>query len=325
MVDRFRAFARPDAALLEALCMLDPANPFSTPAFVGYRSAASGTIPWALTFERDGQLHSGCIAYLQPSRLPWSNRLEIHSLAVPNGTGVETFWDGLWALCHRERVSRLTLLSFGSQPSTGLPDRPGRLWHRPRCEYLLNLVDFRGMKSLSSNHRRNLNRAEREGIRLVESREAGAAAIHASLMGLSLNRRRSRGEVVGGGSAGDPTRRLLASGAARIFQSAQDGTVMSSILVLQARNGAYYHSAGTSPEGMKAGASHLLLTRLAEQLRAEGLDVFNLGGTDSEGLARFKAGFGAEPVALEAAAWFTGNRVSILLDTLVNPLRRLRR
>ena len=45
---------------------------------------------------------------------------------------------------------------------------------------------------------------------------------------------------------------LTAHGAGEIFQAVVDGQVLSTILVLLSRDAGYYHSAGTSAEGMRA-------------------------------------------------------------------------
>lgn len=325
MTGRFRAIFHPDQALLEALCGTDPANPFQTPEFVTARSAIDGSAePWALVMGDGDTIDQGCVGYLQRSRLPWSHRFEIHSLCELAGADVDEFWAGVWSLCRREGVSRLTVQTFGSRPAVVMPVHSEHLWRRDRCEYLLSLDGFPGRQALSSNHRRNVNRAERASITFAESNDSASCAVHASLMGLSMQRRRLRGESVGRGDGGGPARRLLASGAASLFQAVQNDTVMSSILVLRARSGAYYHSAGTSPEGMKAGASHLLVLRLAEHLRNQGLAVFNLGGADGDGLARFKSGFGAEPIALKSAAYDTGHIVARGFNVMISGLRRRR-
>lgn len=115
----------------------------------------------------------------------------------------------------------------------------------------------------------------------------------------------------------------MRSGAGCIYQARLAGEVVSSILVLRSAAGAYYHSAGTSPDGMRLGASVFLISELADALRADGCTVFNLGGTDpdQEGLRRFKAGFGAITVPLESSQSFFGNK---LRQKLVTAYQRLR-
>lgn len=84
-------------------------------------------------------------------------------------------------------------------------------------------------------------------------------------------------------------------------------TVHSSVLVLLAAKGAYYHSAGTSPDGMACGASPWLVHEAALVLRERGLEVFNLGGAiqASAGLFRFKSEFATTPVPLESVTYST--------------------
>jgi len=98
---------------------------------------------------------------------------------------------------------------------------------------------------------------------------------------------------------------LLNSRAGELFQTLKDDRVLSSILILRSSQGAYYQSAGTLPEGMKLGASAFLVSSVAAILKQEGSRVFNLGGAtaDNPGLRRFKAGFGAREVTLQAASF----------------------
>lgn len=318
---RFFACADPDASLLETLAALDPTNPFITPGFVRYRAGSGGRVtPWVVGVDTGTQLLSGCIGYLHRDVLPWSNMLEIHSFEArcmlwPG------FWEALLRFCQQQKVKKLSIQSFGSAP-VSLPSGPVRVDHRTRHEYVMSLTDFPGLDALASNHRRNAKRAERKGIVFGLPTGTSAARTHASLMGLSDSRRRSRGEAMGSGDASNTIERLLEAAAGQVFQAREGGTVLSSILVLRAREGAYYHSAGTSPEGMQTGASHLLISRVAEHFRDEGFKVFNLGGADSEGLVRFKQGFGATEVSLEAATYFTGNWLSGAMDRMKGRVKR---
>jgi hypothetical protein len=124
-----------------------------------------------------------------------------------------------------------------------------------------------------------------------------------------MTRRSARGEAVPSVQRDALAEAFLATGVGELFQAVADGaSPLSSILVLRSPVGAYYHSAGTSPEGMDRGASQFLIASTAEQLRSEGVLRFNLGGAgpESEGLQRFKAGFGARVVPLEAATCVFG-------------------
>jgi lipid II:glycine glycyltransferase (peptidoglycan interpeptide bridge formation enzyme) len=177
---------------------------------------------------------------------------------------------------------------------------------RDRIEWILNLADNKPHQ-LASNHRRNINKARRHGIVLASTTDAAAADVHARLMAASMHRRSERGENVPTISEHDTRNELafLASGAARIYQAVHEGRIVSSMLVLNAPAGAYYHSAGTTPEGMEIGASTFLVSEIIRDLTNQGRLIFNLGGAtdESAGLQRFKSGFGAQPVPLSAGVY----------------------
>lgn len=149
-----------------------------------------------------------------------------------------------------------------------------------------------------------------------------------------MERREQRGESVPSVQPDPFDRALLVSRAAELFQAYDGTSVLSSILVLRAPLGAYYQSAGTSPEGMELGASQFLISSVAAILQGEGMHLFNLGGAgdESPGLQRFKSGFGAHPVPLEAATFVFGSRGERAARRLIGralgiasvPLRRLR-
>lgn len=142
-----------------------------------------------------------------------------------------------------------------------------------------------------------------------------------------MERRMDRGEEVVADAQTRTPAALVKHGAAEFFRATQDNQVLSSILVLRASRGAYYHSAGTSQEGMSIGASHFLIRRVAEILRDDGMEKFNLGGADSSnpGLERFKTGFGCQAVQLEAAQFYVGSPLQKCLSDILSLVRRLAR
>jgi hypothetical protein len=171
---------------------------------------------------------------------------------------------------------------------------------------VLDLTRFRGKQDLSANHVRNVKKAERAGLVIVRDQRGVLADDHLALMGCSLTRRAARGERV---SLPEPylIRKLLESGSGELFQARLNDVALSSILVLRASAGAYYQSAGTSPEGTTLGASQFLVLSIALRLQAEGIPVFNLGGAPvGSSLARFKGGFGADPRPLERVSVYCG-------------------
>jgi len=297
MTLHFLAERSPGDASCRDLAGLASHNPFNTAAYAAVRSAA-GAEPWLLAVCRDKQLIAGCYGFLQRGRL--TSRFEVHSL--PKLEQATPFWAGLVKLCREQRVAELKINSFGSI-DTQIPKLDRELGRRARREYCLDLTAPSLWQALSSNHKRNIKRGKKAGLTLVQCGEAEAAEAHAQAIGQSMRRREARGEHVSTAAEASPFLALMAQGAGQLFQAKVEGRVMSSLLVLRAEKGAYYHSAGSVPEGMALGAAHFLVSGVAELLRDEGLEVFNLGGADAseEGLARFKAGFGAHPIDLEAA------------------------
>ena len=140
-----------------------------------------------------------------------------------------------------------------------------------------------------------------------------------------MERRLNRGEHVTVDAQMHTPLALVQQGAGEFFRAMRSGQALSSILVLRAPSGAYYHSAGTSRDGMAIGASHLLIRNVAEMLRAEGKQVFNLGGADSSspGLERFKIGFGSHPISSEAAQFCFSGRFQRSIITAISLTRRL--
>lgn len=278
---------------------LPPFSPFSTLAYARAR-AALGDEPHVFLLRGSGRLEAACIGFLSRGR--FTARLDIPSfpkLAEPAELGA-----ALEAFCRAERVWDLELGTFGSEGAT-FPRIGTEVARRPRWEFVLDLAQELAPSSLASNHRRNVNRARKSGLIVVARRDPAAAASHAEATNASLSRRQKRGEsVITSGDAG-AIAALLQHGAAELFQATKDDRVLSSMLLLMSPRVAYYHSAGTTSEGMHLGASPYLITEVAARLRARGVAEFNLGGAEPEnaGLYRFKSGFGPTIRALEAASF----------------------
>lgn len=301
------------------IAALDPYNPFYTPEYAKAREA-TGSEAWLLWLTEKKQVTSGCLAFMRSGRL--NRSLEIPSL--PAAGIAEEFWKGLLELCRKDRVSELVAQSFASS-SAAIPAIPGTVNRRVREEYILDIGEPKGWAEISSNHKRNIQKAKKAGI-LIEQDVSGAACEqHARLQDASMERRMGRGEQVQADAQVQVFKALVDHRAGELFRATQDGKVLSSILILRAKRGAYYHSAGTNAEGMALGASHLLIFQVAERLRAEGLARFNLGsaGGDNPGLERFKKGFGTRTVGLEAAEFYFGNRWQKSLGAMGNLVRRL--
>jgi hypothetical protein len=284
----------PDA--LAELAALAPESPFATPAYAAARAAAGYRVV-RLGWRAEGRLAGGCLALARSGRL--GGELEVPSApAAPEG-----FWEGLVAECRRRRWWRVDVATFGSAAGTRIPQLPGERERRARLEHVVALGEF-GPGSLSTNHRRSVKKARAAGVTFEVRREPAVAAAHVGLIDASMDRRAQRGEDVARGGEATRIAAFLEAGAGVCARAVRGEETLSSVLVLLARKGAYYHSAGSSPEGMSSGASPFLLTETAAWLRDEGCLSFNLGGATAEeaGLYRFKRGFGGTEIALEALA-----------------------
>ena len=274
-----------------------PENPFATPNYAAAREV-HGEQAWAFGLRDQGALSAGCVGFLHHGRVT-------RSLEIPSLPGVDrdsVFWPELLSAARRLRVTDLRLGSYASSRAD-IPVLPNTTERGTRAEWVLDLtVDWAGR--IGSNHKRNISRARKSGVTVRRTRSAEACARHAELMSTSMLRRADRGEDVPAVVEDLLARALLASGAGELFQAVGEGQVLSSVLVLHAAEGAYYQSAGTSPDGMQIGASPLLIAETAELLRFDGRVTFNLGGAgpESSGLQRFKSGFGARVVPLAAAS-----------------------
>ncbi len=293
---RFIAQSKPAADRISALAALSPQNPFHTQAFAEFRRHAGAQV-WLLGLEKDTQLTCGCPAYLSEGRL--KRRLEIQSLA--NTTG-ETFWTGLLAFCEQERISELSINTFATAVATPVPELGRRVKHKSRVEYTLALSDTDLDAGIASKHRYSIRRAKKAGLVLRRENNEAAFLAHAQMTTASMNRKKERGEDAAIAMEIDRIKRLVETGPGEIYQAVHDGNVVSSAIVATAEKGGYYYSAGSSPEGLREGASHFLVYEVARALQDDGKELFNLGGTeaDHEGLVRFKKRFGAAEVALES-------------------------
>jgi hypothetical protein len=312
-------FAEPmeTPGLLEKLAEQAPQNPFCSS---GYFRAMQvlGADPWIAGLKEGEQLLSAAGVFITRGRL--NSILEIVSL--PAAAGAEEYWSGLLRFSADHGITQIDANSFASPPAT-IPTLNQESERHDRCEYVIDLVEFNPDR-ISSNHKRNIRKAK--GLTITRSVDRNACREHLRLMDLSQERRRRRGEVIAEGSAMDHHHAYLEFSSGELFQASLDKNVLSSVLVLRSLSGAYYQSAGTSPQGMALGASHFLINHAACQLREEGVKTFNLGGAaPGSTLARFKTGFGATAVSLTAVSLYVGPVWRRKLTTLLRLARGNRR
>jgi hypothetical protein len=314
---RFIATPADDARLRE-LGSAQPDNPFATSAYADSRRRVGYAI-WLLALRSaDETMISGCLGLVTTGRL--NRTLEIPSLP---GLGVDSaFWTGLREFCRSHGVTTLALDTFASPSGVEIPDVGARSTRRDRQEFVVDLVGDASAR-LGSNHKRNVKKAQKAGVRMTRTRAPDAVATHHALMTSSLDRRRTRGEQVSDAAASQDHRAFLESEAGELFQAMSGTSVLSSVLVLRAPTSGYYQSAGTSAEGMATGASHFVIHGIAQALQLEGATTFNLGGADAgSSLARFKEGFGARRVELPSAHCEVGPRWRRVATRAIEWVRR---
>jgi hypothetical protein len=278
-------------------------NPFCTN---GYRMAKQqlGYQCWVIGIQANGILQDATIAFALPGRV--SSTFEIVSL--PGAAQRAIFWDGVYGLMKRLNVTDLFAETFHS-PSFEIPPLRGEISRRKRIEYILEIGSDNLAASLSSNHKKNIKKARMAGVTVRHSSEpSDSLADHARMIRCSRDRRAGISNPVSENSVETKEHwAYLASGAGELFQAVHNERVVSSLLLLRSAHAAYFQSAGTSPQGMRIGASHFLVYDVCRELFREGVRTFNLGGAlEGSSLAGFKAGFGAAEVTLYECACYIG-------------------
>lgn len=321
MTKQFHAQSDFSSDLCSEVASLEPLNPFRSWAYAQAMTSL-GKEPWLFYAQEQGRIVTGCFGFLRSGRI--NRSLEIPSIpAIPEQ---DEFWGNLAHFCSERRVSRLSIQSFASA-GADIPSMTGEIERRQRNEYFIDLQAPVVWSGASTNHRRNIQKGQKAGLVVECTRDVGACAVHAHLQNASMERRAVRGEEVVADAHVRNFKALLQNGAGEIFRAKKGDNVLSSILVLRAARGAYYHSAGTNSEGMAVGASHFLISQIAEALRGEGMERFNLGaaGDNNLGLERFKSGFGAKSVKLECAEFDLASPLHRGVSTIVDLLRKFMR
>jgi hypothetical protein len=277
------------AAQWELLQESAPENPFLTAEYALARQRLGDT---PVMLEQGTEV---CLAFLRRGRI--TSGLEITSLPFAPSCA---FLSGLVDFCRDQRIYETALNTFGSR-ALSIPRLPREIERRARTEFLIDLTVPASQWKIGETHRRHIRRAEKSTVSVRRVRTEGLED-HLSMCGHSLSRRKERGEVVPSVADNPEFSNAMLNGAGELFQVVREDAVLSSLLVLRARTGAYYHSAGTSREGMEIGASHFLVHSVARTLQVEGVEIFNLGGAaiESPGLRAFKSRFGTVPVETEA-------------------------
>lgn len=296
----FQAIRSPSVALMTMLGELTEDSPFHSPAFV-QAAARAGRTPWLLGLWDAERLVTGALGLV---RGPWMlRRMEI--VTAPRVQAADGYWSGVLSFCVRHGIAELVVNTWAGLPGT-VPDLPGQRHRRGRTEYVLDLRQDLDPHSLSVNHRRNIARARRAGLRVQRTYRPEAARTLVRLHHSSMERRRQRvgmPATVGTARQARQLEALLGARAGEVFEAVDGSSVVAAALFLRSDRQAYYQFSGTSSQGREQGAAALLVWEAAARLKADGLTRLNLGGADEDGLRRFKSGFGTQEIPLEAATF----------------------
>lgn len=291
---------------MQILETLDPANPFHTRQYITSQKNGGHEVFLLVYFQKRTPT-AACAGYVTHRR--FRNSIEI--LTTPQMPDDPELWKDFEKFVHRNHIRKLHFKTFASSEYPMFPELKGRTMVTPRHEYVLNLKKKDLWAGISKNHKRNIKKANRYPIEVVITKLPDACIDHVNMITATMDRRQNRGEDVDTFFDVRWYQKLLECGCGELYQARLQEETISSVLIIRADKGAYYHSAGTCSDGMAAGISHSLVFEIATRLQNEGLDLFNLGGTeeDNPGLVRFKAGFGTDSVALEHRCYFFDNSI----------------
>jgi GNAT acetyltransferase-like protein len=306
----FAAVPNPDDAQLAALADLSGGRCHCAPAFL--RATSAGTDLMLFTAGEGAGVAAAAAGHVRTRG--WFATLTFPTppvIAPSAGDGGTALWNGIRGYCRARRIAKVSVLSYEGDGVLEPPPPIGTVRLRiPRAEFVVDLAaePDRALAGFSENHRRNIRKAEKQGLDMTFATSEAAAAAHAALFRHSMERRVARGEEVGTETDSAGLARLLNSGAGALAQVSREGQVLASLLILSTASRAYYHSGGSAPEGMKLGASHFAVWRAMLALRARGVRTLCLGGVsarDSDGLTAFKVGFAPRRVELAHLVYAT--------------------
>jgi hypothetical protein len=297
----FVAERRPEPELYQQVSTLDPANPFVTLAHARAEEAA-GAEPWLLGCRDGDRIISGCLGFVRHGRL--NRQLSITSLPETP----PDFWAGLKRFIAEEGITILQLNTFCSRASN-IPPLGKELHRRRRYEYVMSLegTPENLLRRMKQHHQRLVRKGMKAGLVVRIGRECRTED-HVKLIEASMQRRVGRGERIESVPTIDALLPCVNSGLCRLFQACRGDEVLSSISMAIAPRGRYLHTSGTSPEGMKIGASHYLLYEIMRVSLLEGAILLNLGGVSDphSGLAEYKRHFGCDCWESESAEFYVG-------------------
>jgi Acetyltransferase (GNAT) domain len=298
--DAFESHACRDAEELRALLSeWAPALDLFDAAPSICRAVLPDTQPWIFRLGRSERPESVVAGLARRGR--WQRGLVLVATAASGLPG--RMLDHLHDFARAHRLSNVMLEWIGSAslPPTLERERQRRVGDT----FIVPLDTVDPERPTSKNQRRNVRRARESGVDLVNLARDEAIEAHLAVCRSSLDRRAGRGETIEASLRPQVFEALVSSDRGRLYQMGLGGRPLASDMIIRIGDAAWYFSGGTSSEGMRTGASHLLMFEIIRDLRESGCRRLNLGFTETAALARFKAGFGAQriPMARVRADW----------------------
>jgi hypothetical protein len=252
------------------------------------RRLLDDAVAWIVSLKTSDDYGLHALAVVERGRL--RSGLSITLLKPPPADA--DFWRALVTFAHRLAATSIQVEVVADVAGACIPTLVGEA-SRYEGEHLYVIDLQRQPRQLSTNTKRNINKARKAGASLIALPNQEALAAHFRLTGASLGRRAERGEDVGMRASQECVRGFLDRGLGRLYQAGVEGEVMSSKFVFFHGKEAFYYDGGTSAVGMEGGLSHFLMFQIVEALREEGYQSLNLdlARAGNTGLMRYKEGF----------------------------------
>jgi hypothetical protein len=284
-----------------------------SPAWIRYRTALGTPPRYVLLQSSAGTPLAAGVVYLRKPRFrPWvrpSGFADRAPWGEPSaGLDPTAIGAAMADLARQQRWSELVLDSFDGPIPAGDLQASG-FSVTERWEFLVDLLpnEEERMAVLKGSLRRKIRKAIKAGVEVRT--ESGLEAVRRlqALQGHTQERRRQRGEAMS--CPGDEQYRILSrefvdQGGGRLVVGVLHGQPVTSILLGEHQQRAYYLMGGSNAEGLAANSASLVMWRATQMLHEEGFQVLNLGGVPhaaeaaghpEHGLYRFKSSF-ADPV-----------------------------
>jgi hypothetical protein len=320
--DTYKFVAQPSIDLFSEVKLIFPTESVMALSSQLARFLIYGAQPWLFSMKCNGENIGGAFGIIEQGRF----RRGLFVSIVQEVPGGGLFWNGILKFISQHNITALRVTTTSkSTPSLSIPRLGNETARYQNVKlYILDLEKPEEQRKFSNNHKRNISKAKKAGVQLsvINAKQAidtkQALEAHFNLTGSSVDRRSRRGESTALRATQRSVMRILESNHAHIYQAVLNGEVLSSKIVYYLDRYAFYYDGGTSPSGMKLGASHFLMSEIMTTLKKEGIRTLNLGlAADTSGeLWRYKAGFDPELWNVESVNVNCTNWLKMIINAL---------